>query len=183
MRDRLREADRSLRQSLLEDPTSGRVLLRASDIVAVSGNYVLGNPGYQRLLLENIHTRKQYRVRRPHDYGFLQGATVRASGGQIALRFLKSLIVDQVSDVWVLDVATRRLRHVPGFPLDADYKHTSVAWTADGRLVILTTIKRGDALIVWRPGARRPESGFLELPLIQGLYPSRSGGQQAMVAW
>ncbi len=136
------------------------MLLRASGTVAAAGKYVLRNPGHQRLLLENIHARKQYRVGCPHDYGFLQGATARASGGQIALHFLNSLIVDQVSDVWVLDVATRRLRHVPGFPLDADYKHTSMAWTADGRLVVLTTIKRAMPCSCGVPerGSRRVDS-------------------------
>lgn len=163
-------------RSLLEDPASGRVLLRASGTRAASGAYVLRSPANGRLLLQNFRTRVQHRLRWPSAYGFVQGAVVRPSRGQIAVWFISGP-VDQHIDVWLLDLATRSFKHVPGFPVAAELKRTSLTWTADGRLVILTRIRGADALVVWRPGARKSASGFLQLP------PSREAGAQAVVAW
>ncbi len=163
-------------RSLLEDPASGRVLLRASGMRAASGAYVLRSPANDRLLLQNFRTRMQHRLRWPSAYGFVQGAVVRPSRGQIAVWFISGP-VDQHIDVWLLDVATRSFKHVPGFPVAAELKRTSLTWTADGRLVILTRIRGADALVVWRPGARKSASGFLQL------LPSREAGAQAVVAW
>ena len=44
--------------------------------------------------------------------------------------------IGQVADLWVLNLHTGRLAHVPGFPILEGLKVSSVAWTADGRLVV-----------------------------------------------
>lgn len=165
-----------LNRSLLEDPMTGRVLLRASGMRAVSGAQVLRAPVQRRLLLHDFRRRTAKRLRWPSAFAFTQGAVVRPNSRQIAVWFISGP-VDQHIDVWLLSVATRTFNHVPGFPLAAELKRTSLTWSADGRLVILTRVKGGDALIVWRPGERQPASGFLELP------PSRAAGAQTLVAW
>jgi hypothetical protein len=152
---------------LLEDPVSGRVLLRAYGMVAASGSFVLRSPARRRLLLQGIRTRAEVRLPWPSRYAFTEGAVPRPTGGQIAVWFVSGP-VDQHIDVWLLDVATRRLAHVPGFPVAAELKRTSLTWTPDGRLVILTHMRGSDALVVWRPGARRSASAFLALPASRG---------------
>lgn len=163
-------------RSLLEDPASGRVLLRASGMLAASGAYVLRSPAKGRLVLQGLRARAQDRLRWPSAYVFAQGAVVRPNFGQIAVWFISGP-VDQHIDVWLLDVAARRFKHVPGFPVSAELKRTSLTWTTDGRLVILTRIRGRDALVVWRPEAQRSASAFLTLPA------TRSPGAQAIVAW
>ena len=112
-------------RSLLEDPASGRVLLRASGMLAATGAYVLRSPANGRLVLQGFRSRVQDRLRWPSAYVFAQGAVVRPNDGQIAVWFISGPI-DQHIDVWLLDVATRGFKHVPGFPVSAELKRTSL---------------------------------------------------------
>jgi hypothetical protein len=162
--------------SLLVDPRSGRVRLRASGLRAASGSYVLRSPASGKLLLQAIHGHLSRRLRWPSTYAFLQGAVPRPNAPQIALWFVSGP-VDQHIDLWRLSVSTGRFTHVPGFPVAAELKRTSLTWTADGRLVILTRVQDRDALIVWRAGASQAASTFLDLPA------SRSPGEHAIAAW
>jgi hypothetical protein len=68
-------------------------------------------------------------------------------------------------DVWLLDLRTRRWRQLPGMPVMAALKLTGMAWTGDGRLLLLGSFDRvGDALAAWRPGQDRLEFRRLRLP-------------------
>jgi hypothetical protein len=51
-------------------------------------------------------------------------------------------------DVWILDLQTRRWRHLPNMPAHVVPKVTDIKWTADGRVVILSE----DRVAVWQPG-------------------------------
>lgn len=83
--------------------------------------------------------------------------------------------IGQVADLWVLNLHTGRLAHVPGFPILEGLKVSSVAWTADGRLVVAA--KGGGfaqsanrvAIAVWRPG---------QIALPVGPLPPRDGYNQ-----
>jgi hypothetical protein len=71
----------------------------------------------------------------------------------------------QLMDVWLLDLRTRRWRQLPGMPVMAALKLTGMAWTGDGRLLLLGSFDRvGDALAAWRPGQDRLEFRRLRLP-------------------
>ncbi len=62
----------------------------------------------------------------------------------------------QVFDLWLLDTQTPRLTHVPGTPAFVQLKRTAMAWSEDGRLVLLARTTRGrDVVAVWRPGQKR----------------------------
>jgi hypothetical protein len=161
-------------RSLLEDPASGRVLLRAPGMLAAAGARVLRSPARGSLLLERLGDRRRRRLRWPSRYGYVHDARVSDSQARIAVWF-EDGPVDQHIDVWTLDPADGRFQHVPGFPIAAEIKQTSLAWTPDGRLAILTRTRGRDALIVWRPSAPRAASGFLDLP-------PRSGSN-ALAAW
>jgi hypothetical protein len=70
--------------------------------------------------------------------------------------------------VWVLDLRSGRLVQVPGFPADVGLKLTSMAWTRDGRLVILAESGRRTVVAVWRPGRGRLALRSVRLPVRQG---------------
>jgi hypothetical protein len=70
----------------------------------------------------------------------------------------------QVMDVWLLDLRTRRWQRLPGMPVLAFLKLTSMAWTGDGRLLLLGGFDWRDALAVWRPGQDRLAFRRLRLP-------------------
>ena len=87
-----------------------------------------------------------------------------------------SLVHGQVSDVWLLDVRTRRWRRLPSMPLITAVKFMSMAWTADGRLLLAGSFDRfGDGLASWRPGQQDLELKRLPLP--------RSAGSDSFVPW
>jgi hypothetical protein len=58
----------------------------------------------------------------------------------------------QAEDIWVLDTATGAFTHVPGYPAQVDIKASDVAWTGDGRLVIVAHGGGRAVLGIWRPG-------------------------------
>lgn len=75
----------------------------------------------------------------------------------------------------MLDTATQRLTQLPGFPAQVDLKFSSMAWTEDGRLVLLLQGGGRTVVGVWTPGAR-------SLPLRVVRLPERTGGSDAFVA-
>ena len=81
-----------------------------------------------------------------------------------------------MTDVWLLDPKTRRFTHVPGMPAAVALKFTSMAWTGDGRLVLLAETANHDVVAVWRPGEKRVALRSVELP-------TRLSGSDSFVAW
>jgi hypothetical protein len=71
----------------------------------------------------------------------------------------------QALDVWILDTATGGLLQLPGMPAFVALKGTSMAWTDDGRLVLLAEAERGAVVAVWKPGAARLAVRPVRLPL------------------
>jgi hypothetical protein len=75
----------------------------------------------------------------------------------------------QLMDVWLLDLRTYRWRRLPGMPVLAALKFTGMAWTGDGRLLLLGSFDRvGDALVAWRPRQDRLAFRHLRLPADRG---------------
>jgi hypothetical protein len=78
---------------------------------------------------------------------------------------------EQALDVWLLDLTTRRWRHLPDMPARVALKATDMRWTTDGRLVILTELVEAAAndqpsvvVGVWRPGEPRIAVRQVKLP-------------------
>ena len=79
----------------------------------------------------------------------------------------------QAVDVWLLDTATGRFTHVPGFPAQEDIKFSGIAWTSDHRLVVVSESARARTVLgVWQPGAAT-------LPLVP--VPTRATGYVSFV--
>jgi hypothetical protein len=67
--------------------------------------------------------------------------------------------------VWVLDTNTGKLTQLPGMPTFVALKSTNMAWTPDGRLVLLAEERSGrDVIAVWRPGQQRLALKTVRLP-------------------
>ena len=58
----------------------------------------------------------------------------------------------QAEDVWMLDTSTGKFTHLPAYPARVDIKFSDIAWTPDGRLVIIAQGGGRTVLGLWKPG-------------------------------
>ena len=142
----------------LVDPDDGRRLASYPVVHAVAGNLVLW--GTEELdqgpfTLSDRRTGVARRIRRPSRVGSVGDSLLSPDSRLLAMEFGDPAWdggPTQLLDVWVLDLRARRWRQVPGMPLLVALKFTSMAWTGDGRLLLLGSFDGvGDALAVWRP--------------------------------
>jgi hypothetical protein len=116
---------------------------------------VLAGPNDQFTLLDSA-TRKERRVPWPSTLNGLDAPAVDPRGRLVALAFADpAFLGGQLTDVWLLDTKTARLTHLPGMPAFVSLKRTSMAWTHDGRLVVLGESAGKNVVAVWRPGEKR----------------------------
>jgi hypothetical protein len=169
--------------SSIVDPVTGETLLDATRLWAVVGDFALTTEGYQGpLTLTDLRSGERRRLRYPSKIGGQGGtdeAAVQRKGKLVALSFSDpayQLSGTQVTDVWLLDPALRRFRHLPDMPAAVSLKFTSMSWTSDGRLVMLAETEQRDVVAVWRPGQRRIGVRPLRLP-------ARNSGSDAFIVW
>jgi hypothetical protein len=141
------------------DPDSGRELARYPEIHAVVGDLVLwGDYEYRSgpFTLTDRRSGRRHRLARPTPIGRAGSGLASPDGRLLAVEFADPAYGPtqrQVSDIWLLDLRTRRWRRLPGMPLATGLKFMSMAWTDDGRLVLAGEFDHfGDALVSWRPG-------------------------------
>lgn len=155
------------------DPLTGRTVLRTRrGILAIAGERALlaGPSGALRLL--DTRTGSERGLGRPSIFRHTPQTTVDPSGRFVALEYGNPAWQgggQQVLDLWLLDVRTGELTQLPSMPAFVSLKRTNVAWTADGRLVLLAETERRKVVAVWRPGQKR-----LALKTVR--LPERSGG-------
>jgi len=171
------------RTRVLNPRTAELVLQTRRGIWAVAGTkLILAGP--ENFTLLDGKTRSAKQLRWPSSAGLDQPA-VDPRGRFVALAFavpswpMRTLPPGwkgsggfQVLDVWLLDTKTGTLSHVPGMPAFVALKRTSMAWTDDGRLVVLGESNGDNVVAVWRPGQRR-----LALKTVQ--LPERTGGSDS----
>jgi hypothetical protein len=89
--------------------------------------------------------------------GYLDGALVQPHGRYVAIGFADPAYPGppQAEDVFLLDRRRRSLTHVPGFPASIRLKFSSMAWAADGRLVLLVRDEDGARIGTYRPDRRQ----------------------------
>ena len=166
------------------DPATGRTLLAARGLWAIAAGRALSSNGPgQPLTLADLRTGNRWQLPWPSRIGGTDQAVVRARGQLIALDFADAAYGEggtQVTDVWLLDPATRRFRHLPDMPAAVNLKFTSMAWSGDGRLVMLaqTNGPRGtrNLVAVWKPGQR-------QIALRPVLLPARNNGSDTFAIW
>jgi hypothetical protein len=101
---------------------------------------------------------------------YLDGAYVEPHGPYVAIGFADPAYPgpQQAEDVFLLDRRSGSMTHVPGFPAQLELKHSSMAWTDDGRLVFLVHDAEGTRIGVYRPGARAVALRWVVLPAPSG---------------
>jgi hypothetical protein len=169
-------------QSALLDLGSGLVVARYPEVHGVVGSQVLwGGPERHAgpFTLTDRRTGTSRPVPRPTPYGWAGFGLPSPDDRLLAVEFTDlswSRVKGQVSDIWLLDLRTRRWRRLPGMPLITGVKFMSMAWTTDGRLLLAGTFDQvGKALAVWRPGQDRLAVKRLPLP--------DAAGSDSFVPW
>jgi hypothetical protein len=157
--------------TVLVDRDDGRRLASYPVVHAVAGDLVLwGNEELDQgpFTLTDRRTGVDQRIPRPSRVGQAGGGLLSPDRRLLAVEFADPAWdggPTQLMDVWLLDLWTRRWRQLPGMPVLAALKATSMAWTGDGRLLLLGSFDRvGGALAVWRPGQDRLAVRRLRLP-------------------
>jgi hypothetical protein len=150
------------------DPLTGRTILKTRwGVLAVAGaRLLLAGPG-KRFTLIDAATRFRRRLPWPSILSGLGGPAVQPRGRLVALAFADPAWRGggkQALDVWLLDTKTAKLTQLPGMPAFVSLKFTSMAWTNDGRLVLLGESNEKDVVVVWRPGQRRLALKPVRLP-------------------
>jgi hypothetical protein len=163
-------------------PGTGRVVARYPEVHGVVGDLVLwGDHEHHAgpFTLTDRRTGARHRVARPTPHGWAGFGQPSPDGRLLAVEFVDvswSRVKGQVSDIWLLDLRTRRWRRLPGMPLITAVKFMSMEWTDDGRLVLVGDFDRfGEALATWRPGQDHPAIRRLDLPDYDG--------SDSFVAW
>jgi hypothetical protein len=173
----------------VSDPATGELILRASRLWAIAGHVALtvGRPLHP-LALTDLRDGARRSVPWPSEIGSAQAGADEAAVGPGAQRIAVSfgdpayeLSATQITDVWLLDPGAGRWQQLPAMPAEVALKFTSMAWTGDGRLVMLAhTPTSGaaahDVVAVWRPGQRR-------LALRSVHIPARDSGSDTFIAW
>lgn len=151
------------------DPRTGLTLLRTRwGVLAGAGHtLVLAGPKNNFTVLDAA-TGAQRRLAWPRTVGGLGAPAVDPGGRFVALAFGNPAWrggAQQALDVWLLDTNRTALTQLPGMPALVSLKRTSMAWTDDGRLVLLAEERSGrDIVAVWRPGERRLALKRVHLP-------------------
>lgn len=171
------------------DPATGRTLLSGGSLWAIADGRALTSTGLgPPLTLIDLRTGTRWRLPWPSrirgtDQSGTDQAVVQPGGRLIALDFADpayALTGTQVTDVWLLDPATRHFWHLPDMPAAVHLKFTSMAWASGGRLVMLaqTDGPTGDRnlVAVWKPGQR-------QLAVRPVRLPARTSGSDTFVVW
>jgi len=135
------------------DPKTGQTLLRTrwGVYAAVGRTLLLASPG-RTLTIVDASGRVLRRLEWPSRLVGLDHPAADSHGRYLALAFGSP--AQQAFDVWLLDTKTMRLTQLPGMPILVPLKRTSMVWTNDGQLVLLTQKSGRLAVVLWRPGEK-----------------------------
>jgi hypothetical protein len=166
----------------LVDPGTGQAVARYPEVHGVVGDLVLwGGDEHDAgpFTLTDRRTGAHHLVARPTPDGWAGLGRPSPDGRLLAVEFADvswDRVKGQVSDIWLLDLPTRRWRRLPGMPLITAVKFMSMEWTGDGRLVLVGDFDRfGEAIALWRPGQDHLAIKRLDLP--------DPDGSDSFVAW
>jgi hypothetical protein len=153
------------------DPATKRVLSRTG-VWAIAGRFALtSSTSPRRLVLTDLQDGASWQLPWPSPIGGRDHFAVPRNQSRLALGFADPAYEGsgtQVMDLWTLDARTRVLEHVPDMPSAVSLKFTSVAFTADERLVILGESAGRRLVALWRAGQERLAVRIVRLPAPNG---------------
>jgi hypothetical protein len=150
------------------DPESGKTVQRTRHgVLAVAGRMLVLAGPRRGLTLLDARTGAERRLARPDTLQGPGAAAVDPTGRYVVLEYADPAWQQtgtQSLDLWLLDTRTAARTRLPGMPADVLLKATNMAWTRDGRLVLLGEDDRGSFVAVWRPREKRLAVRRLRLP-------------------
>jgi hypothetical protein len=167
------------------DPHTTRPLLSTRGLWAVANEFALCSASDGSLALIDLRSGERRQLVVPSEIGKDGGqggrdeAAVQPNGTSIAVSFSDPAYEGsgtQVTDMWLLDPAAGEFKHLPDMPAEVPLKFTSMSWTRDGRLVILSESGRSEIVAVWRSGDERIATRAVRLP-------RRDSGSDSFLVW
>jgi hypothetical protein len=130
---------------------------------------ILAGEAFEPLTFVDLKTRERQRLRWPSRMAGVGRAVVDPTDRFVVFSFgdpacCRAIGTNQALDLWLLDLRTRKLTHLPGMPARTALKRTDIEWTRDGRLVFLTKTEEHYLVGVWRPGNSRLRVKAVDLP-------------------
>jgi hypothetical protein len=109
-------------------------------------------PGHLRLV--DLASGARRALAWPSWFGDIVRVVVEPRGPLVAVDFGSPAYPGpaQAEDIWILNTATGRFTHLPGYPAQVAIKFPSVVWTGDDRLVIVAQGGGRTVVGVWRRG-------------------------------
>ena len=163
----------------LVNPLTGSVRARVSgSLWPIHGDLVLENYGLQpggptgsqfgHLSLVNLISGGRRQLAWPSYFGGLIRVAIEPHGSWVAIDFGSPAYPGpaQAEDIWMLNAATGKFTHVPGYPAQVDIKFSDIVWTDDDRLVIAAQGGGRTVVGIWKRGqATLP---LRSVPTLQG---------------
>lgn len=150
------------------NPSTRRLVFSSdSTIMAVAGKQVLLDRNSNELAIADTTSQRMWRLRWPSILRGTDQAITGPNARWIAVSFGDPAWnggPQQAIDLWMLDVKTRKFTHVPGMPALVALKGTSIAWSKDNRLVLLSQYTGKDTVGVWRVGEAQLAIKPIEIP-------------------
>jgi hypothetical protein len=167
----------------VRDPRSGETMLEATELWAMVGHYAISSDSSRGpLAVVDQQSGQSSPLPYPSKIGGQGGTDESAVDPRrqlIALSYSDpayEFTGTQVTDVWLLDPATRRLRQLPDMPAVVSLKRTSMAWASDRGLVMLAETEGRNVVAIWRPGQKRIKVRSVRIP-------ARNSGSDAFIIW
>jgi hypothetical protein len=150
------------------DPFTGRTVRKTRwGVLAATGEKLLLEGPGDRFTLLDAATGAERRLPWPSSvtFGVDHQPAIDPRGRLVVLGFATPWDGHgQVLDVWLLDTETAELTQLPGMPAYVSLKRTSMAWTHDGRFVLLGESGGKEVVAVWSPGRKRLAVKTVHLP-------------------
>lgn len=164
-------------------------IFRATGIIQILGNRALTSEYGQPLKLTDIRTGRVTELPAPTTVGYPSYGVPSPDGRWLAVSYESPAWPGprQRMDLWLLDIRSLRWLHAPSMPVPLSLKDTSLAWTADNRLVLLGTFdatadsdidETFDAVAVWRPGDPQLSVRRITLPVSAGSFVMSGTGSR-----
>jgi hypothetical protein len=163
----------------LVNPLTGSVRARVSgSLWPIHGDLVLESYGLQpggpvgsqfgHLSLVNLVSGDRLQLAWPSYFGGLIRVAVEPHGSLVAIDFGSPAYPGpaQAEDFWMLDTATGKFTHMPGYPAQVDIKFSNIVWTNDDRLVIVAQGGGRTVVGIWKP--RETMLTLRTLPTLHG---------------
>jgi len=143
--------------TVLVDHRTGRTLVQLEapegSVAPLHGHLAFEQRAYSSLALVDLRSGHRQALRWPSPLDELDAVVPEPNGPLVAVGFATVGTNPQAEDLFILDTRSARFTHIPGYPIREDLKHSSTAWTRDGRLVVITGLGGKTTLGVYRPGA------------------------------